>query len=678
MLLLWGERERGGAMLSYTLENVLILTVFQLLVSGLILCSSSAVLYLEKNPFVRRILKLIIAAFCLYSLHFFLRAALSYRGLSLSSPSALPTRFDFFIETFEKAALVFLGFSYLLDPLRQKPRTYLWAITGAVFLVLAVGPQAIEAVWPMLSSRIVLSSLFNGLWLAGVGAIHLRRKGHKGALAALAILVLAAAQFVRTVPRGNTDSTGMWISANAAVLLGMGLFAMVVESRSRNLPVRFFLRLNLIFIAVASILILIVAEMERREYLRIAENHTEELSEFLRGHVIYYHNQGLEPRQILSSPAIVRKVTSDFGGLTDLRRVRINFQGWTLELSIGDDWVVTQNIYPAVPRAVHARSLDDRVRMATLTPVPIQFQGQRVGSIELDESLRTINAQVASHMRIIFLTFTVGVFVAAGLFGFAVQNAQKTIQGQFEELQKTNAQLAHAARLASVGELAGGLAHEINNPAGIILATSDYLLQEFQRKGLAKGFREDLQAIRRQSVRISDIVSGLLTFSRPTILHKQPTDVNTVLRQSLNLLQPRFRNERVHVEQSLAPGISPIHADPGRLEQVFVNLLNNAADAMPDGGRVSLDTKMFNAGKSLGVVISIRDTGSGIAEENLKNIFDPFFSTKAKGKGTGLGLSVSHGIIRDHGGQIEVESRIGQGTTFRIYLPEGEQDRETV
>ena len=341
-----------------------------------------------------------------------------------------------------------------------------------------------------------------------------------------------------------------------------------------------------------------------------------------------------------------------------------------MEMSHREDWTVSHDMYPngAYPLA---QRLEEQGRVATLTPVPVFYGGQQLGKIELDQGLQTINARIARQMRTIFLTFTVAVFVAAGLFGFTVRHANKTIQKQFEELEKTHEQLAHAARLASAGQLASGVAHEINNPAGIILTTADYLLREAQKESIPDAFQEDLQAIRRQARRISNIVSGLLTFSRHTPLNKQRTDLNSILQQSITLLTPRFREQQVQVEQHLQERASLIFADPDRLEQVFVNLLNNAADALPTGGTVRIESAACHADNRSCLMVSIADTGSGIPEEHLKSIFDPFFSTKTKGQGTGLGLSISYGIVRDHGGQIEVESKVGHGTVFRVHLPAG-------
>jgi signal transduction histidine kinase len=657
-------------MLSYSLENALMVAVFQLLIAGLIFCSSSAILYMQREA--RTFLSLVAAASFSYCLFSFLKAVILYRSLSASVGPIWPTERYFLLDAVEKAALALVGAAFIDSYARKKPGKVFWILLGCAFLLLIGVPFAANTYNPSWSGGFFLSPLLNGLWLMAVAGLVLRFRSYEQVLAGVSLLLFAAAQFLGTLPPATAETANwLWTLAAACNLAGLGLLALVVESQSSNLPIRFFLRLNLIFIAVASLLIAIVAEMERREYLSLAEQNTQELFEYLRGQVIYSSYQGLDPRKVLSSSEIVAKITADFARLADLRRVRVIYKDWGMEMEIGDDWLISHQVYRAAGQNQRRSRAEDRGRIATLTPVSIESKGEVLGSIEVDESLSTINSQVARHMRIIFLTFTAAVFIAAGLFGVTVQYAHRTIRQQFQALEATNTQLIHAERLASVGQLAGGFAHEINNPAGIILTTSDYLLREGEKRDLPEDFHDGLQAIRRQAWRVSEIVNGLLTFSRPTKLQMRRVNVNTVLTQSLVLLAPRLRDQRVHVQQNFQVELPSVSADPDRLEQVFVNLLNNATDAMPNGGEVRVETRTSPHEGADNVLICIADSGIGIAEENLESIFDPFFSTKAKGKGTGLGLSVSHGIVRDHGGVIEAESSPGRGATFRIYLPIG-------
>ena len=669
------EREREGSLMtSYTLENVFILTVFQLLVAGLILCSTCASLYLQKEPSVRKILKLLVLAFTLYSTHFFLEAGVHYRNLSVSTPAALSREWGFLADSTEMLAFVCLALAYLPSKLAEKLEGKLRWVVPARMLLLVTCFYSLQQ-WQMdVYGRAVVTSLLNGALLAGVALAHLRARGRKGLFPEAPLYILALAQFLHVAMQEPATPEWLWIAQQAATLVGLGLFAVVADARTRNLQVRFFLRLNLTFVALATLLILTVAETERREYLSLAENHAEGLSEFLRGHVIYFHRRGVKPAEILSNPEIIRRITADFGYLADLRRVRIRFEDWHMEMELHEDWTISQEVHYG-PVASRAPRPGERGRVVTLPPVPIRYNETSIGQIELDQGLRTINLRVARQMRIIFLTFTVAVFIAALLFGLTVQRANKTIQTQFEELEKTHTQLAHVERLATVGQLAGGLAHEINNPAGIIITTSEFALRQMEKDGSNVGLREDFEAVRRQARRISNIVSSLLTFSRPTLLQKRLVDVNEVLRPCLDFLAPRFREQRIQLEQRLGENLPRITADPDRLEQVFVNLLNNAADAMPQGGTITVESSSVRE-RGQHVVLSFADTGCGIPEDQIPKIFDPFFTTKPKGKGTGLGLSVSYGIIRDHGGKIEVESQPNHGTVFQVRLPSEETRHE--
>jgi len=653
-------------MIGSTLENVFILAVFELLVAGVILCTTAAALFLQKDPSARKPLKLVSAAFFLYSAHFLLEAWVHYRNLSSPATATLTQGWNFLAHSLESAAFLSLALAYLPSAIVRKFNgRFVWISCAVLSLVLAVFYTAQQ--WQMETyGRAVFTSSFNAALLAGAALLHLRDRGAKGLFSEAPLYVLSLVQVLQATVQRMGASERLWSIEQATTLVGLGLFALVVDRRTRNLQLRFFLRLNLTFIALASFLILIVAGTERREYLQLAEIHAEDLSEFLRGHVIFYHNQGMPPAQILSEPGIIRRVTSDLGRLADLRRVRVGIGNWHMEMELHEDWTISHQVHSGAAYAI-ARP-EERGRVATLTPLPIISAGTELGRIELDQGLGRINARVAQQMRVIFLAFTITVVVAAVLFGLTVQQANKTIQKQFEELERTQSQFANVERLATVGQLAGGLAHEINNPAGIIITTSDYALRQIENLHLHDSFREDLEAIRRQARRISNTVGGLLAFSRPALLQKRSTDLNAIIRQCLGLLAPRFHAQQIRVEDRLTEDIPSVSADPDRLEQVIVNLLNNAVDAMPSGGTITV-ASFRSSPEDRCVTASVSDNGRGISEQELKRIFEPFFSTKPKGQGTGLGLAVSYGIIRDHGGKIEVESQLHRGTVFRICLP---------
>ena len=249
------------------------------------------------------------------------------------------------------------------------------------------------------------------------------------------------------------------------------------------------------------------------------------------------------------------------------------------------------------------------------------------------------------------------------LISLRVREAGHTIERQKEQLATANQQLLQAAKLASVGELASGMAHEINNPIGIILGRTDYILST--QDNLSAEARQDLKVVRAQAERVASTVRNLLTFARPSPLSMQRLDLAELVDEAVKLEAPRCRTAAVEIKRS-SVRIPTIQADPARLQQVLVNLMNNAIDAMPQGGRLGISITNGGGGQ---VAVNISDTGTGITEENQARIFDPFFTTKPAGKGTGLGLAVSYGIIRDHGGEIRVSSIPDKGSTFSIMLP---------
>jgi len=256
----------------------------------------------------------------------------------------------------------------------------------------------------------------------------------------------------------------------------------------------------------------------------------------------------------------------------------------------------------------------------------------------------------------------------------SLQGYQDTLEQKVEErsreLEASQKQLMQAGKLASIGELASGVAHELNNPASIILMRANRLFQEIEQRELSTEAREDVQVIERQVEKISRIVSGLLTFSRRSTSAKREVDYNDVVSRTVLLIEDMARHRGVELELELNPSLPPVEADSAQLEQVMLNLINNALDAMPDGGRISFRSDLVEEPKGGKLVcVEVEDTGGGIAEEHLSRVFDPFFTTKEVGQGTGLGLSISYGIMEEHGGAIRVDSRPGEGTCFKLYLP---------
>jgi len=257
---------------------------------------------------------------------------------------------------------------------------------------------------------------------------------------------------------------------------------------------------------------------------------------------------------------------------------------------------------------------------------------------------------------------------------YPVQTKEKTYDyliysTDITEQKKIQEHLIQSDRLISLGQLSAGVAHEINNPLTAILGYSQILLQDVESNSEKE---ESLQIIKKQAENCKVILDDLLIFSRARPNKKDYFSINDVVKGVIPLVKKDTKDKKISLEMSLQKDIPPYFGDQIRMTQVFLNLLNNAIYAVETGGTVGIDTEWDEAGKCIRVLF--RDDGPGITEEDRKHIFDPFFSTKPQGQGTGLGLSVSYGIVSEHGGEIDVESQPGKETVFTILLPVSETD----
>ncbi|MFB3915475.1 MAG: ATP-binding protein [Terriglobales bacterium] len=225
-------------------------------------------------------------------------------------------------------------------------------------------------------------------------------------------------------------------------------------------------------------------------------------------------------------------------------------------------------------------------------------------------------------------------------------------------------QLSQAEKMSSIGLLAAGVAHEVNTPLAVISSYTQMLAKELRGDDKKTAL---LERITRQSFRASEIVNNLLNFSRTSSTEFSGVDINKVVQDTLALLEHQLKTARIRVEQDLTADLPPIYGNSGKLQQVFLNLFLNARDAMPGGGTLRVCTSNGSC-----VRVTVSDTGTGIAQEHIQRIYDPFFTTKngqGHRRGTGLGLSVTYGIIQEHAGKITVESHVGQGTSFHLEFP---------
>jgi len=249
-----------------------------------------------------------------------------------------------------------------------------------------------------------------------------------------------------------------------------------------------------------------------------------------------------------------------------------------------------------------------------------------------------------------------------------------TIGEDVTDWKEAQQRFSQAEKLAAIGQLAAGVMHEINNPLATIAACAESLgfkLSDAQKSGgaMPADAAEYLHIIDNEVSRCKQIVDGLLDFSRPKQVLKERVDLNEVVERTLLLLKHHVRFKKLAVSTELDPSLARVPQASGEgLVQVFMALLLNAMDAMGDRGAITIRTKRGNSAQE-GAVAEVADQGHGIARSELSKIFEPFYTTKAAGRGTGLGLSICYGIIQEHGGRLEVESVLGQGSTFRVILP---------
>ncbi len=293
----------------------------------------------------------------------------------------------------------------------------------------------------------------------------------------------------------------------------------------------------------------------------------------------------------------------------------------------------------------------------TLSIIPHAHEEGIVRHAALDEQY--VIARVALHAAVLFLTAT-----------FATSIVTQLRRGE-EEQRKVEARVQRAQRLAAIGELAGRVAHEVNNPVAIITAKSRLLLSDHAHE-LTATTASELRKIVELGDRIAGIAQGLLAYCRPSTARAEMQPLAPIARKALAIVAPSARASGVDIRERMTDALAPVRVNAGEMEQVFLNLFLNALDAMPGGGVLSVvgDESVGDHGRRT-VRVAVEDTGCGIPDEIQARIFEPFLTTKPEGKGTGLGLSICHGLVTSNGGTIDIDSAPGRGTRVSLWLPAG-------
>jgi two-component system NtrC family sensor kinase len=294
------------------------------------------------------------------------------------------------------------------------------------------------------------------------------------------------------------------------------------------------------------------------------------------------------------------------------------------------------------------------IKFATSIATPIRTLEKITKKIALGDFSENIEVRGKDELSSLEASFN--------LMEEKLKNALGSLEHTIEKLMEKQAQLVEAEKLASIGKLAAGIAHEINNPLTAVLTFSNLMLEQCPPSDPR---HEKLKLMARETDRARTIVRQLLNFGRETVIKPEKININQPVSEIADSLVAQDAFKGIELSVTLGENLPDVYADPAQIGQVVLNILLNAIHAITPPGKIEVSTRT----NEKNVEIVFFDTGKGISEEHIRKIFDPFFTTKDVSKGTGLGLAVSYGIIKKHGGDIDVASKEGQGTTFTVRLP---------
>ncbi|MFB3917522.1 MAG: sensor histidine kinase [Terriglobales bacterium] len=652
-----------------TAETLLIFNLFHVLLAGLTLLVLLYQLRPLKEPadlsdrLLAVVFALLVLRFALltfsFGTRFFYGAGLQSLPLEHATHALLVCAFIILVATFEALS-------------GNKRRVIPWMLlgcAGAIAITLLDGGLAsrlwISGARPHSASMLMCDVVaLAAIALSARAVVRNGLPSGRAYLAALALCALALVLHFACALESARAEVFLWEAEEVVLSASLFVFAWVVGERSPNLLDRIFVRLNLTFIVLASLIMLVTAGMEKYQYMRLAEQRSLQFAEFLRNEI--NRAKGEDFTEVLRHTSVSDRVIAEFANIPELRRVNVYLGSQQAIFGYTDSWLIKYEIR-ATTAVASDSAIPEPANSFQMVSLPLESSPVRnkANRIELLGTMDYIDRYIGKYIIFIYSVFTVVVVLATGIIGIIVAETDRQLKRKYTELEETHRQLTHAAKLASIGELAGGMAHEINTPITSILSLASHMAEDRSAPGLTARQRSSLQLIANQAERVSRIVSGLLNFSRQSQLHLSQVEVAGVLETAITLIQHRLDDHGIRLERQITFGLS-VYADAGALTELVLNLLTNAIDAMPSGGTLVVEASSNSEG---GVRLAVKDTGVGILPEQMPRIFDPFYTTKEPGRGTGLGLSVSHGIVKKHGGEIWAESEPGAGTTFVVVLP---------
>ncbi len=650
---------------SRTFENRFIFNLFDVLLCGIIVLVILRAWRAQTKTIPVRNQLLLLFAF-------------STLGASFATKALLPGAFIFFryrlpvapfesvFQMFQAGAWLLLAASAFPSPRLRQSRAPIRGQLVFFFLLLSLPALLfLSGSLGNLTPKLMMVLDLANMILIAFTLVHIYRSplgGRRYAAGALALVFVAASlHFVSSLNWGDKASLIFWNLEQFAWSFSLFTCALAIGETSRNLSDKVFVRLQITFIFLASLMLLVITQSEKADYFASIRGRADQLAEFMRQHVDNLRQQN-EPWSAIVAREDLPKAIREFDNLPELKIVRISADNQIVTLEIADNGEVSapsslQSVSPSIRLDPEEYFLIHALPLKTTSTGEVAFYGSREF---LDQHIRR-------RIVFIFSLFTATVALSTLMIGLVVQGASAKIRGQAREIEKAQKQLYQSSKLAAVGALAAGVAHEINNPATTILSLSSFWVSQNGGKPVAVD-PEDLREVMTQAQRIARITTSLLEFSHPQILEMRPVPLDRVINLGLRLVDDLLTANRISVEKNFPREIIHVQGDEDSLVRALENLYRNAIDAMPEGGVLSLGVFWEDRMRKR-IRLEIADTGSGVQEDHIDRVFDPFFTTKEVGKGTGLGLSIVHGIIKEHQGTITIESQPGQGTKFAIVLP---------
>ncbi len=650
---------------SQTFENRFIFNLFDVLLCGIIVLVILRARRAQTKTIPVRNQLLLLLAF-------------STLGASFATKALLPGAFIFFryrlpVAPFESVFHMFQAGAWLLlaasaypSPRLRQSRAPIRGQLVFFFLLLSLPALLfLSGSLGNLTPKLMMVLDLANMILIAFTLVHIYRSplgGRRYAVGALALVFVAASlHFVSSLNWGDKASLIFWNLEQFAWSFSLFTCALAIGETSRNLSDKVFVRLQITFIFLASLMLLVITQSEKADYFASIRGRADQLAEFMRQHVDNLRQQN-EPWSAIVAREDLPKAIREFDNLPELKIVRISADNQIVTLEIADNGEVSA---PTSLQSVSSSIRLDPEEYFLIHALPLKTAS--TGEVAFYGSREFLDQHIRRRIVFIFSLFTATVALSTLMIGLVVQGASAKIRGQTREIEKAQKQLYQSSKLAAVGALAAGVAHEINNPATTILSLSSFWVSQNGGKPVAVD-PEDLREVMTQAQRIARITTSLLEFSHPQILEMKPVPLDRVINLSLRLVDDLLTANRISVEKNLPREIIHVQGDEDSLVRALENLYRNAIDAMPEGGVLSLDVFWEDRMRKR-IRLEIADTGSGVQEDHIDRVFDPFFTTKEVGKGTGLGLSIVHGIIKEHQGTITIESQLGRGTRFAIVLP---------